>query len=117
VNAFEEAKGDTFCATDIDGNQPVTPLYTNSVHQHFVADIAFEVRADSTDSGIDFCDQRCEYFIHSGQKSVPSGDVDFRGDRHAGGFITAGWPASFVMESAHGYDSQSFVDDAAAGQG
>ena len=117
MNAFEEAKGDAFGATGIDSNKPVATLYTNSVHQHFVADIALEVSADSADCSIEICDQRCEYFIHSGQKSVPCGDVDFRGDRHAGGFITAGWPASFVMESAHGYDSQSFVDDAAAGQG
>jgi hypothetical protein len=116
VNPFEEPQCDAFGATDIDGNQPVTPLYTNSVHQHFVANIAFEVRADIADSGIDICDQRRKFVIHGGQKRVPCGDIGFRGDRHAGGFTTAGRPASFMMESPYGYDSQSFVDDAAAGQ-
>ena len=117
MNAFEEAKGDAFGATGIDSNKPVATLMPNPVHKHFVADIAFEISADGTDCGIDICDQRGKFVIYGGQKRVPCGDVCFRGDRHAGGFITAGWPASFMMESPYGYDSQSFVDDAAAGQG
>ena len=116
MKCFEEAKGDALGASGIDSNKPVAALMANPVHQHFVADIAFEISADGTDCGIDICDQRGKFVIHGGQKRVPCGDVSFRGDGHAGGFTTAGWPASFMMESPYGYDSQSFVDVAAAGQ-
>jgi len=41
VDSFEEAEGDAFRATDIDGNKPVAAFLANAVHQHFVADVAF----------------------------------------------------------------------------
>lgn len=104
VDSFEEAEGDAFGATDIDGDQPVAPLLANAVHQHFVANVAFKVSAHIADSGIDFCDECSELVIHSRQESVPCGDVCFRADWHGGGFTMAGTPGSFMVESPNGYD-------------
>jgi len=117
VNAFKEAECDAFRATDIDRDQPVTPLQSNAVHQHFVADIAFKVRANGADCGIDFRDECSVFFIHSCQKSVSCGDVCFSADWHGEGFITAGTIGLSMVESAHGDDFLSFMDVAAAGQG
>ena len=105
VSAFEEAEGYALCPTDIDSYQPVATLLANPVHQHFVADIAFEVRTNRTNRGIDIYYQRCKCVINGGQKRVARGDIHFRTDWHAGGFTTAGWPSTFMMESPYGYDS------------
>ena len=86
-------------------------------HQHFVADVAFKVSAHVADSGIDFRDECSELGINSRQESIPCCDVCFRAYWHAGGFTTGGCMRSSMMESPNGYDSQSFLDVAAAGQG
>lgn len=60
VNPFEEAQGHALCATDINSNQPVATLLANPIHQHFIADVAFKVRTNRTNRGIDIRYQRYE---------------------------------------------------------